>query len=329
MTSLLDDVRSRIQLDCDTLDTSVAPALGPFVDCTSNQAIAASELADPKHEDLIRKSVQQAREAHPTFQDVSLAQLAVDIMTINLQARTLPHLSGRVHIQTDPYSSYSTPKTISNAERIVKLSKLLHPTLDTSRICIKIPSTWEGLSACHQLESAGIRTLATTLFNMEQAALAAASKCTYIAPYVNDLKVHFIAGFKDQDPGFALTHAAKLYYQRVSAETQVMPASLTSVAEVQALIGKADHITVAPHLLRQMAEMPASAALKQDEAVPAEVEALSKADYTLICKDEAAFRMAMTRSKDGNNEKKLVDAINIFCEAQDRLLALAERYLKP
>lgn len=72
--------------------------------------------------------------------------------------------------------------------------KKLDPTLDPKRVCIKIPSTWEGIAACKILEAKGIATLATTLFCMEQAALAADAGCTYIAPYVNELKVHFVPG---------------------------------------------------------------------------------------------------------------------------------------
>lgn len=48
--------------------------------------------------------------------------------------------------------------------------------------------------ACHTLELAGVRTLATTLFSMAQAVLAAEVGCTYVAPYVNELKVQFNAG---------------------------------------------------------------------------------------------------------------------------------------
>ncbi|PNS19239.1 hypothetical protein CAC42_2416 [Sphaceloma murrayae] len=247
-------------------------------------------------------------------------------MTINLQAQTLRHLTGRIHIQTNPYNSYSTSQTIANAERILKLLTTLHPTISPSRLCIKIPSTWQGLAACRALQARQIHTLATTLFTMEQAALAAASSCTYIAPYVNELKVHFVTGYKDLNPGFALTHAAKLYYERVGANTQVMPASLTSVEEVLKLVGKADHITIAPHLLRQLAEMPSTSSNRVHD-VPEEVGALAKRDYTAVCQDEAAFRMAMTMSDQGANEKKLIDAINIFCDAQDRLVALTERHL--
>jgi transaldolase len=48
--------------------------------------------------------------------------------------------------------------------------------------------------ACRALEMASVRTLATTLFTMSQAVLAAEVGCTYIAPYVNQLKVHFEPG---------------------------------------------------------------------------------------------------------------------------------------
>ena len=60
---------------------------------------------------------------------------------------------------------------------------------EKSRVCIKVPSTWEGLQACGILEAGGIRTLATTLFSLEQAVLAADFGCLYIAPYVNELKI--------------------------------------------------------------------------------------------------------------------------------------------
>lgn len=48
--------------------------------------------------------------------------------------------------------------------------------------------------ACRALEESGMRTLATTVFSMAQAILAAEVGCTYVAPYVNKLKVHFEKG---------------------------------------------------------------------------------------------------------------------------------------
>jgi transaldolase len=77
----------------------------------------------------------------------------------------------------------------------VAIVEALAPELGAKRICIKIPSSWEGLQACRELEAGGIATLATTLFCMEQATLAAHVGCTYIAPYVNELRVHFDKGY--------------------------------------------------------------------------------------------------------------------------------------
>lgn len=104
------------------------------------------------------------------------------------------------HRQRPPYvhtsipSTYNTPPLTATKTGIVKLTHRLSPTHPQSHICIKIPSTWEGLKACQVLEQAGVRTLATTLFTMPQAILAAEVGCTYIAPYVNQLRVHFEPG---------------------------------------------------------------------------------------------------------------------------------------
>ena len=60
-----------------------------------------------------------------------------------------------------------------------------------SRLCVKVVSTWEGLQACKILSTLGINTLATTLFTMEQAILAAEAECVYIAPFVHELQAFF------------------------------------------------------------------------------------------------------------------------------------------
>jgi transaldolase len=89
------------------------------------------------------------------------------------------------------YSHTSRP---DEPKGTIQIFKSLDPAFDTTRICIKIPSTWEGLQACKILETSGVTTLATTLFTIEQAALAGEVGCHYIAPYVNELKVHFDPG---------------------------------------------------------------------------------------------------------------------------------------
>ena len=77
---------------------------------------------------------------------------------------------------------------------IILLIRRVDPHFDTARVCIKIPSTWEGLQACRTLQASGITTLATTLFTMAQAALAGEVGCHYIAPYLNELRVQIEDG---------------------------------------------------------------------------------------------------------------------------------------
>lgn len=105
--------------------------------------------------------------------------------------RMTPYLIGCSHIQINPLHAYSTPQIIANAERIISLVRHIAPAYDSRRVCIKIPCTWEGLQACRVLQIKGIKTLATTLFTIEQAALAGQVGCTYSAPYVNELRAQF------------------------------------------------------------------------------------------------------------------------------------------
>lgn len=56
---------------------------------------------------------------------------------------------------------------------------------------MKVPATYEGLKACRQLKADGIKTLATTVFTMEQVILAGEAGCVSISPFVHELKMGF------------------------------------------------------------------------------------------------------------------------------------------
>ncbi|KAI5246549.1 transaldolase [Aureobasidium subglaciale] len=327
--TLLSELRAHSAIDCDTLDLEVAKALGPFVDCTSNQAIVNIELQKPQNEPLVIEAIQQAKQLYEQYaSEATFEQFASEVMAVKLSARMIFYLTGRALIQTNPYNAYSTSATVANAKRIIAIYKTILPSHPSNRVCIKIPSTWEGIAACKELEKQGIVTLATTLFSMEQAAAASAAGCTYIAPYVNELPVHFVPGHIDNDKGFALTRSCQNFYTRISSRTLVMPASLTSVEECLQVSG-AHHITISPPLLAALAATPApasSAPLFFDEKVQGEEEN----DQALMegVKEEASYRIRYTRLKNGAAEKKLVDAINIFADCQDGIEELVRRYVK-
>ncbi|KAK3317778.1 hypothetical protein B0T19DRAFT_435560 [Cercophora scortea] len=335
MATLLDQLRGLSAVDCDTLDVDVAAKLGPFADCTSNQAIVFSELSransdgTPFHSKLIHESYVTAHWMFAKQSDATLYELVVEIATVGLSLRFAPYLSGFCHVQTNPKWCFSTQKTIKNAERIVSHFKQLSPDFDTSRVCIKIPATWEGLQACRELEKRGIATLATTVFCMEQAALAAEVECRYIAPYVNELRVHFDPAYVDTDKGFPLCAAAQHYFEGRQLTTLVMPASLVSIDEVMQLAG-AQHITVSPPLLAELAATPATGwhgagSVGQVMGHAAGRIAGAEGQYDAVVKDEGRWKLALTRSDGGKSMGKLVQAINIFCDVQDKVEDLVKR----
>ncbi|KAI1856646.1 uncharacterized protein JN550_013753 [Neoarthrinium moseri] len=327
-TSLLDVLRSHSAVDCDTFDVEGASDVQFRVDLDQSVAIAYHELirvddkGDQVHSQLIKSSIEYASSKREAFAGVDVAEVAVECMMVKLALKIVPYLKGFSHIQTNPKYSYNTEKTIGNASRIVRIFRDLEPSFDTKRVCIKIPSTWEGLQACRVLESRGIATLATTMFCMEQAALAAHVGCTYIAPYINELRVHFDPGYVDESKAFSFCGKAQKYYEKIGSKTQVLPASLTSIQEVMMLAGS-NHITVSPPLLKKLAETPANPWEGDTGSVFRGGLEQAFEDYKQILEDESAWRLAFTRSQQGKSEGKNIQAVNIFCEKQEGLEKLA------
>ncbi|KAL2255980.1 hypothetical protein VTK26DRAFT_2396 [Humicola hyalothermophila] len=351
MATLLDRLRAVCIISCDTLDAEVASNLGPFADCTSNQAIALAELnkvdaqGKPLHQQLIAESIQVAHWLFGKQADATLEELAVELMMVALSIRIAPHTTGFLHVQTNPKFAYSTHKTVKNAERILAHFKQLAPELPPSRVCIKIPSTWEGLQACRELEAKGIATLATTLFSIAQAVLAVDAGCRYVAPYVNELRVHVDPSYVDTNPNLLLCTAAQRYIDQLSQgtetamttapRTQVLAASLTSGGQaVQLATAGVAAMTLSPAVLTSLAGTPTAAtgsgaaSLVVDAASTAtstESEGAAVARLKAAMQDESSWRMAFTRSDGGRCESRLVQALNIFADAQEALEEIVRR----
>jgi hypothetical protein len=85
-----------------------------------------------------------------------------------------------------------------------------------------------------------------------------------------------------------------------------LPASLTSTEEVLSLAG-ADHITIAPILLEQLALPDCATATSLFDENLSDVDQPTK---TSFLKDEAGYRLAFTRDLGGASEEKLTQVRN-------------------
>ncbi|KAI0037104.1 aldolase [Vararia minispora EC-137] len=322
--SLLASVRARVVVDVDSMDPAVATAHvadGRFSDMTSNQAIANGESARPEQAAVLAQAIDTARKEGAGKSHDEIVQHAVDLFTVLLAKNVLPHLTGRVHAQTAPATAYDTAATIAHAARLVDLFAANGVPAD--RVCIKIPATPESLLACAALEKRGIRTLATTLFSVPQAIAAHQARCLYVAPYFNELPVHFepavwkpYADTAREHPMSPVILHIVATYRALDAKTLVMPASIVTAEEVLALVSLSPHhLTLSPAVLNKLAALPAS---PLPDALP--LPTVPDAPPAYLESSAAPLRDAL--AADTETTRKLADALRIF-SAQEA--ALKER----
>jgi transaldolase len=117
-------------------------------------------------------------------------------------------------------------------------------------ICIKLPLTIDGLTACKALSDEGIMTNVTLCFSANQALLAAKAGASFISPFVGRLDD---IGFD----GIDLIHDIKMIYDNYAFKTEILVASVRHPVHVlQAAKIGADVATMPPSVIRALANHP-------------------------------------------------------------------------
>jgi TalC/MipB family fructose-6-phosphate aldolase len=96
-------------------------------------------------------------------------------------------------------------------------------------IIVKIPATPEGFIAIRQLRAEGIKTLATAIYSVNQALMAANCGAAYVAPYVNRMNNLEIDGIQ------ATLDIQKVFREQ-NINCKVIAASFKSTFQVQKLM---------------------------------------------------------------------------------------------
>lgn len=286
----LELVKIRAVVDIDQLSPEIAQALGPFCDMTSNQALIAGVVTSDSGGSLVGQVVEMVKEQGKSGEEA--VDLALDLFAVLLAKAVVPHIGGNVHAQLSPRYAHSVEKSLEHAHRLIELFAV--HGIPASRVCLKIPSTGAGLAACAILQKEGIQTLATTLFSVDQAVAAVQAKCLYIAPYFNELSVHFepetwvdyggVEETAEKHPMCAVIKDVVEMYRLLEKRPLVMPASIVTATEALAIstLG-VDHITISGKVLQALADDKDVADFRGD-----------KLDVDL--KDESAGAQASDRS---------------------------------
>lgn len=117
-------------------------------------------------------------------------------------------------------------------------------------ICIKLPLTIDGLTACKALSDEGVMTNVTLCFSANQALLAAKAGASFISPFIGRLDD---VGFD----GMILIEDIKMIYDNYAFATEILVASVRHPVHVlQAAKLGADVATMPPAVIRALANHP-------------------------------------------------------------------------
>lgn len=138
--------------------------------------------------------------------------------------------------------------TTTDAEGMIKEGReiaKIHPNM-----VVKIPMTVEGLKACKQLTSEGIKTNVTLIFTANQALLAARAGATYVSPFLGRLDDISVRGTD------LIAEIAEIF-KIAGIKTEIIAASVRHPMHVTdcALAG-ADIATVPYAVIEKMTEHP-------------------------------------------------------------------------
>ncbi len=307
--SLLDQLKEMTRVVADTGDFKSIEKFRPQ-DATTNPSLVQAAAQMSEYADVVDGTLDWVRGQKGETDPKKQAASALDQLAVEFGLRILKLIPGRVSTEVDARLSFDTAATIEKAHSII--AKYEENGVGRDRILIKIASTWEGIKAAEQLEKEGIHCNLTLLFGIHQAVACAEAKVTLISPFVGRILDWYL---KDQnrtsypaneDPGVVSVTEIFHYYKHFGYQTEVMGASFRNIGEITELAG-CDLLTIAPKLLKELADTKAPLVRKLD---PAESK---KLQIDRIPMNEEQFRALHEQNRMA--KEKLASGIADFSKA--------------
>lgn len=129
-------------------------------------------------------------------------------------------------------------------DKIIEETKALMSLGDN--IIVKIPATINGLKAIKKLKEKNIKTLATAIYSVQQALMAANCGAAYVAPYVNRI-------CNLEMDGVAVALQIQKVFKEQNIPCKVIAASFKNMDQVNKLmVGGIDAVTVGVDLMEKI-----------------------------------------------------------------------------
>lgn len=214
MTNKLEQLKTMTTVVADTGDIEAIAKWRP-VDATTNPSLLLKAAASEAYRPMLDKAVAEAQRRGGS--DAEQLTVATDMLAVIAGREILNLVPGVVSTEVDARLSFDTAATLERARRLIRYYD--EQGADTSRVLIKIASTWEGIRAAEQLEKEGIRCNMTLLFSFVQAAACAQAGTFLISPFVGRILDWHIANSgrdsfpAEEDPGVQSVTRIYNYYK--------------------------------------------------------------------------------------------------------------------
>lgn len=281
-------------------------------DATTNPTLIlqASQLAE--YASLVDSVISRCKSSGLHGED--LIDDICDRLAVQFGVEILKLIPGRVSTEVNASLSFDAKKSVDKAHKLINLYK--DQGIGKDRVLIKLASTWEGVEACRQLESEGIHTNMTLIFNYEQCIAAAQAGATLVSPFVGRILDWYVKnkpspdGYtKLTDPGVVSVTKIYKYFKAHGHHTTVMGASFRSKDEILGLAG-IDSLTISPKLLDELEKCTEPLERILDPAH-------TSTDVPAIKVTEPVFRWAL--NEDQMATEKLSEGIRNFNKDLEKL----------
>lgn len=219
-------------------------------DATTNPSLILNSVYSKKYEYIIDDSILYAKKKGGSFQNKIIN--ASDMISVRFGCEILKHIPGYISTEVDARISFDKHACIAKAKKIIELYQ--ENNIDSSRVLIKLASTWEGIQAAKHLKKNNIASNLTLLFSFAQAKACADADVFLISPFVGRISDWYKNNNPTQkysvvnDPGVIAVKNIYQYYKQYGYNTIIMAASFRTIEQVIALSG-CDRITISPVLL--------------------------------------------------------------------------------
>jgi transaldolase len=311
----LDQLKKMTTVVADTGDIDAISAYTP-TDATTNPSLLYKAAQQPQYEQLLNDAIDYAMSRSEQMESRAIDMM--DKLAVNFGVEILGIIPGRISTEVDARLSFDTDATVARAESLIGLYK--QAGIDTSRILIKIASTWEGIQAAAELERRGIHCNLTLMFSLAQAIAAAEAGATLISPFVGRImdwykKAEGVDKYAAaDDPGVRSVTTIYNYYKYHGYSTVVMGASFRNSDEILELAG-CDLLTISPDLMEELRGAEGEVMRHLD------AEKAKSMDIQTIAMHESAFRWMM--NEDAMATEKLAEGIRNFAKDAAKLEAFA------